>query len=205
MRHVRFLIIGSVLAVFSAACVATETRLLYEWDGEQQLGTVTSLLVIGIAEDEEKRARFEDLLSAAMMKRNIKAWASHDLLPGGSEALTREAILAVVKEHDIKGVLVVSVLRVDETALKNTPPPKTVGFYSTLAQRDQRVHGSDYYKDAVNVVLETRLYRVNDEKLVWSVESETLHREDAETSIQSYSEVLLDHMQSRNLVERTME
>ncbi len=203
MQKFHALLVGSLIALLPLTGIATETRLLYEWDGEQNPGTVTSLLIIGVAADEEKRARFEDLLSAAMMKRDIQAWASHVLLPGGSDALTREAILAVVKEYDINGVLVVSVLRVDETALKNTPPPKTVGFYATLAQRDQRAHGADYYKNAVNVVLETRLYRVSDEQMVWSVESETLNHQDAETSISSYSVVLLDHMLNRNLVRQS--
>ncbi|HSN83722.1 MAG TPA: hypothetical protein VLS88_14155 [Polyangiales bacterium] len=191
MRKPIFLL-ACMAFLFTLACKpSTTTRISQSFRNPGFENTVfTKLFVLGVAPTQEGRIAFEDGFVAAIEKEGGKAQASWTILPE-STRLPDDAIYGAVQHGSFDGVLVTRVLSVDKSTTF-TPPkrynrPRTthyragpawgmgfggyMGFYGTTFTE---VHRPGYLETTKTIRLETNLYSVATNDLVWTGQSETV-------------------------------
>ncbi len=148
------------------------TRLTETWkDANFKSGPVSKILVIGVTENERVRRVFEKKFVRALKAAGADAYSSYAVLHIAGE-LKKEDVLAAVKKIGADAVLITSLVNVDQTEVFYRPP--SVGYYDAygilygISSREHAMIGFD-----VNVVMNTSLYDVRTEKLIWSTLAET--------------------------------
>jgi hypothetical protein len=182
-----------LIAVSSlAACSKTTTSISQSYRNPGFEQTVfKKLFVIGVASTQEGRQAFEDAFAKAITEQGGGAQASWGHLPQG-EQLEEEAIRAAIDGGNFDGVLITRVLSVDKDQKYVEPKaynnPKTTyyagggglygynyyGFYGTTYAR---VHEPGYFETSTTLRLETNLYSVATDGLVWTGQSKTVDPE----------------------------
>ena len=194
-----------ILAPLLAFGCATPTELSGVWVTEQP-APLSSILVIGVARTESSRRTFEDRLVEALAERGASGVASYTLLPGEGR-IEESAIRAAVREHAFGGVIVTRLLRIDEETTYVPPTTRVVpggyaGFglygYYGMAWSVETTPG---YTQTTRIVrLETNLYDVASEKLVWTAHSDTLNPDSPEDAIGSVTKAIVERLAEDGLL-----
>lgn len=179
----------SILVALSAvtACSKTKTSIPQSYRNPGYEQTVfKKLFVIGIAENQESRQAFEDAFAKAIADQGGVANASWGVLPQ-SEQLTEEEIRGAIEAGNYDGVLITRLLSVDKeqeyTPASTYANPKTryyagggygYGFYGFYGTTYAKVHEPGYFETSTTIRLETNLYSLATDGLVWSGQSETV-------------------------------
>lgn len=176
--------------------------------------TFDHVLVIGVTQDQERRRAFEDALSQAIAGQGGRAAPSWQLLPQ-SEKLEKEQILAVVETGGFDGVLISRLLAVEQqqeyTKGSTYNEPRTRyypasynygygGYYGFYGTTYTKVHEPGYLKTSRTIVLESMLYSVATEELVWTGQSETVDAESIEDARASMTKAVASALQSEQLI-----
>lgn len=148
------------------------TKLNETWkDPAFKGGPVSNILVIGVTENERVRRTFEKKFIKALRATGARAFSSYAVLHVKGE-LQKEHVLAAVHKVGADAVLITSLVNVDETEVFYRPPP--IGYYDYYG----RLYGIVSNQNAmigvdINVVMNTSLYDVKTEKLIWSTQADT--------------------------------
>jgi len=173
-----------ISAIASAAAVlvscAASSKLTTSWSDPAATGrSYKKIAVVGITPRAPGRRMYEDAFVAALESRAVAAVASYTF--AGEGKLDREAATAKLKEIGADAVLVTRL--VDQETVKNFYPPS----YSTVAT-PAMYHGGwyGYYSTGYTYMsdpgyvtedkvyrLETNLYDLGNERLLWSGLTET--------------------------------
>lgn len=203
MRHTRTLVLCGVLLGLCGCKTMASTNFSqsYRNPGFEDV-VFRRLLVIGVTADMESRQAFENALASAIAKEGGTAAPSYTILPD-SEQISEEQLYAVLVREEIDGVVLTRLLSVDKDS-QYTPPkkynkPKTRyypggwgygfgygGFYGFYGTTYAAVHEPGYFDTSTTLRLETSLYSVATNDLVWTGQSETIDPDsldDARTSI----------------------
>ncbi len=86
------------------ACAPIKT--LEVWQEETYTQPLQKVLVIGLAQQDNIRKQFENVLSNQLIKRGVEAIPSYKVLPHPKAKPDREVVLAKVKELGVDNVLV---------------------------------------------------------------------------------------------------
>ena len=187
----------------SAACKTTATNFSQSYRNPGYEETVfKKIMVIAIASDQEGRQAFEDALSSAIARAGGLAQSSIEVLPK-EEQITEDELHAAIDAGGFDAVLLSRLLSVEKSR-EYTPPkkynnPRTRyypaapgwgygygGFYGFYGTTFAEVHEPGYFDTSTTLKLETNLYSVATNELVWTGQSETVDPEsidDARTSI----------------------
>jgi len=164
-------VIALCISLMLVSC-GGRTKLNETWkDPAFKDGPVSNILVIGITENERVRRTFEKKFVKALKAASAQAFSSYAVLHINGK-LQKEHVLTAVREVGADAVLITSLVNVDETEVFYRPPP--IGYYDYYG----RLYGVVVQQNAmigvdVNVVLNTSLYDVDTEKLIWSTLAET--------------------------------
>ncbi len=83
----------------------TTAEITNTWvDAAQKKNDLQGILVVAVAERDAARVEFEDAFTQALQDKDLKATASHTLVPGDT---TKEAILGVARLSDLYTILVI--------------------------------------------------------------------------------------------------
>lgn len=207
MRPLQALFLAAPLLIIGA-CGGGGTSLTSVWS-DPDLGDVTlhNIMVIGVSEEANIRRRYEDDMISAMEQRGIDgAIPSYSVLPK-DEQLEREEIEAIVEENGIDGLLLTRQISVDEKT-EYTPgyttyayPTYYGGFYPYYGYAYGAAHTPGYVTQYDVVTLETSLYRVEDEALLWSARSETTDPTSAQEAIAQITQSLAKEMARSGLAQ----
>ena len=194
------------IALLAPPPCAAKTKLGDVWkDPAYTGGKITKVLVIGIADHESRRTAFENQFVTAFRNRGIEAEASNTLIPG-VEKLDKEIVTSAIEGKGFDAVIVTRVIGID---IKYTKNPG--GYYAIPDTYYNSLYG--YYGHAYTVVkapdehnakttasLETNLYSVETEKLVWTVQSKAYKKASLYDSIKSITKTLLKRLKKDDLV-----
>ncbi len=216
IQPLRLLTILSFLAAFSG-CKTTATNFSQSYRNPGYEETVfKKLMVIGVAEDQETRRAFEGALVSAIGKEGGTAQASITVLPQDA-AFTEEQLHAAIDAGGFDGVLLTRLLSVDKTQ-KYTPPkkhnnPKTRyypaspglgwgygGFYGFYGTTYAEVREPGYFKTSTTLKLETNLYSVATNELVWTGQSETIDPKSLEDARASVTRAVAKKLKGERLI-----
>ena len=165
-----------IICILLLSC--TTTKLLSSWkDRSYKGGPVARVMVVGVSDKQNTRTMFEDLFAKEFEKNGVKTVSSIAVTPSGTE-LNKETIKKAAVERNIKSVFVTHLVGVKDKALYHPPPVGGYPHYSRFSDYYSSVyaytHTPGYYTQHKLVRLESNLYDVESEKLIWSAQSETV-------------------------------
>ena len=210
--------IGCLLLVGSAACKSTTaTHISQSFRNPGFEETVfRKLFVMGVGKDQEQRVAFEDAFAAALLREGGGAEASWRTLPE-STLLSEERIHAALEQGRFDGVLITRLLSVDKNTTY-TPPkrysrprtnfyqPATAwgmgfgGFYGFYGTTFTEVHKPGYFETSKTVRLETNLYTVATNDLVWTAQSETIDPKSISDLLASMTAAVAKRLKTEGLI-----
>jgi hypothetical protein len=183
------------LVVFSftlfaiAACSETTTHISQSYRNPGFEQTVfKKLFVIGVGDTQERRKAFEDDFVAAIVAQGGSATTSWTVLPK-AEQLTEEEIRSAVEAGGFDGVLISRLLSVDKE--KEYTPGSTYynaktnyygggygygygGYYGFYGTTYAKMHEPGYFETSTTIRVETNLYSIASDELVWNGQSDTI-------------------------------
>ena len=202
--------LSQFILVANIGCAATQVKQVWKDDsfrGEQ----IDNVLVIGILRNNTARRAFESEFVRYFKYRGISAVESFRVIPTdaleGDEA--RDAIANKVKELGINAVLMTRI--VGSRTKEETIPGMTIttgyglpygsygawGAYAGVAYSfpgPSEPTTQSYSHEDKFLVLETQLFEVRNEKLIWAIQTETRLSGAPQSEIKPYVGVVADRL-----------
>lgn len=192
---VKFLVLTGLLAALSGCAT---TQITSSWKDPSYQGPPRRTMVIGMAKQSVNRRVFEDEFVSQLKARGTDAFASYTILPDALES-DHSAIAAVVQKQGADTLLI---SRLIQQKTKRTYIPGTIepmpGYYGRWSHYYgfgyDAMYTPGYVAEEEYAIVETNLYDVKGDKLLWSAASETeIHGSDQQM-IKSFIQVVVNTM-----------
>jgi len=200
----------SLLTISLAGLLVTAcsgTKINESWSSQDYMGKVKNVYIIGIAQNELKRMMFENTFIRRLSVEGVKATPSFPDLPKGREA-DREVIIRAMKANDADSVLLTRVTdqRTSATFTSGsrsnyTYAPRNYGSAQTYQRLPYDDTWNSYYSRGYSVIpqsptmtkivvltVESALYDLQTEELIWSAQMET----DLESNLEDMMKKFVD-------------
>jgi hypothetical protein len=216
MRNPNTAVLCAVLVGLCACKTTTATNFSQSYRNPGFEDTVfRRVLVIGVTEDEESRQAFENALASAIAQEGGTAAPSYTVLP--ARQISEDELHAVLEREGIDGVVLTRLLSVDKNS-QYTPPkkynkPRTRyypagwgygfgygGFYGFYGTTFAAVHEPGYFDTSTTLRLETSLYSVATNDLVWTGQSETIDPNSIEDARASITRAVAKKLKQEHLI-----
>jgi len=203
------LIITSVVIILAALLSScANTKLTSVWMDNSAAGkSYKDLLIIGIAKEEHNRRLFEQTFASELGNLGVESAVSYELLPAGTE-INKETVSKAIAGKEIDAVIVTHMVGVEEKTIyrQNLDYRPTYGYYNGLYNYYPHVHTyvnqPGYYTTHEIVTLETNLYDVASENLVWSARSETFAPESADEVVNDLIDLVIKDLSDKKLIQK---
>lgn len=197
------LLLGASLLLTSCA----NTKISQSWVEPDNKKTYKDLLIIGIAEKEQNRRAYESHFIEELRARGIEAEASYKIIKSGQK-IDRETVDKAIEGLDMDGVIVTHLVAVDEETVYRPSMDYMPmygggyygGLYSYYPHVNTYVSRPGYYTTHETYTLETNLYDVKTEELVWSARSRTFAPESVDEVIVDLTKLLINDLKDKNLI-----
>jgi hypothetical protein len=191
------------------AC-GSSTRLIESWHDETYADgpKLETVLVLGVFQDDTQRRAFEARFVESVNASGKKAIAGYTLMPEESDYNDKEDIVAAVQKVNADSVLITSFK--GETEQQRYVPPRVDyapsmsygGYYgSYYGSAYRRVYQPGYTVVDSVVSLETRVYAVSPEKLVWAGNTKSINSASPEVITAELVKIVVDDMRKSGLIE----
>lgn len=188
IRIIDALVVLSV--IFLAAC-SSATKVVEQWADPEFNGKLKNILVLSLNQSTDSRRVFENGFLLELTNRKIQAKASYTLLPD-YESLDKETVKAAIAGSSIDGVIVlrpVKVTKEDRHVQAQSEGTRYDEFYAYVGEYRPTY---DSYTTLDTVVhLETNLYVVKGEQLIWTGKTETFNPTDVDELIAELAEKVI--------------
>ena len=179
------------------SCAGTE--LTQEQVGDAYKGKpVSNILVIAITGNEHNRRSFEKKFVAQLKALGVDAISSEEAIPMPPNLeLKKETILNTVNQYENDAVIITHLLGKEEKDVYTRGGSTNRGFYGFYHTRHS---SSGYSSTSTTVRLETNLYDVKTEKLIWSGKSKTLSKDSKDQIINDVIKAVINNLQKNKLI-----
>lgn len=194
-------------AVFLASCA--NTKISQSWVEPDNKRSYDDFLVIGIGESEQNRRAYESHFVESIREAGAEAEASYKLIKS-NEKIERDTILKAIDGMEINGVIITHMVAVDEETIYRPSMDYMPmygggyygGMYSYYPHVNSYVSRPGYYTTHETYTLETNLYDVESEELVWSARSRTFSPESVQEVIVDLTKLLIKDLDEKNLIKK---
>ena len=197
--------------LLGAACGSTRTTMEHSWvDPAHSTTPYKKALVITLAKDDATRRVSESQLVGIFEKQGLPAVASYAIMPdlgtAGDEKSNRELVGAAVAKCGADAVTISRLVSAETSerwvqgSTYVVPDAYYGGFYGYYSHAYEVVSTPDYLVEDRTYVVETNLYDVASEKLVWTGISETLNPESMTQGIDSVARVIVSTLRKEGLI-----
>ena len=159
---------------------------------------VSDILVIAITGNEHNRRSFEKKFVAQLKSVGVDAISSEEAIPMPADLeLKKEAILAAVHQYENDAVIITHLIGKEEKDVYTrggSPHGGYYGFYHS------RYSDPGYSSTSTSVRLETNLYDVKTEKLIWSGKSKTWSKDSKDQIINDVIKAVINDLQKNKLI-----
>jgi hypothetical protein len=189
---------------------AKGAKLLVSWKNPGYSGQKPHrLLVIGMSENPEIRADFEDDLSSAL------ASDFHEVIPGNtilfrphSAELDPEYLRAQIRDFKIDAFLISRLVKVDKKTTYipghsySVPYGYYHSFYGYYGAVYRQVYTPDYLREDTTVSVETNYYAATppDGELIWTATSDSFNPKSAKKVIDGLVKLIVKELTKQNLL-----
>ncbi len=178
------------------SCAGTE--LSHDQRNEAYKGKpVSNILVIAITGNEDSRRSFERKFVAQLKSAGVEAISSEEAIPMPADLeLKKEMILSAVNQFKNDAVIITHLIDKEEKEVYTRGGTAHGGYYGYYSRHSNR----GYTTTSKTVRLETNLYDVKTEKLIWSVKSKTLSKDSKDQSINDVIRVVINDLLNNKLI-----
>lgn len=153
----------------------------------------TKILAIGLLNDESTRRIAEDKMVAQM--KNVTAVQSYSYLQAGDTA--RNVVEERLKKDGFDGVVIMRLANVE----KSTSYVPGTTYYGWYGYRYGGAYGSPgYYQEDKTYYIETNLYSLESNKLLWSGTTSSLNPSKVDKALDETIVALREQMQKQGLI-----
>ena len=161
-------------------------------------GPVSDILVIAITGNEHNRRSFEKKFVAQLKSVGVDAISSEAAIPmPGDLELKKETILNAVDQYGNDAVIITHLIGKEEEEVYTrggSPHRGLYGFYRS------RYSHPGYSSTSTDIRLETNLFDVKTEKLIWSGRSKTMSRDATDQIINDVIKAVINNLQKNKLI-----
>ena len=162
---------------------------------------VSDILVIGIADKEKNRLSFENQFIAHFKEVGVEAVSSADVIPMPPDLkLEKKDILNAVKKFQNDAVIITHVKSIEDKEIRTREARSRTSFYSYYGFVYGYANQPGYSSTKKIVRLETNLYDVKTEQLIWSGVSKTWNKESKKEIINDVIKVIIDDLQKNKII-----
>lgn len=192
-----------IMMVFQSC---SSTRLVDSWQSDDgQPEALKRVLVLGVFKEEFKRRIYEDSLVSALESQGAAGVAGYTLMPDPKDYDEKEEIRAAVKKSGADGVMITTFK--GKKKQERTIPP-SVEYLSGPRHRLYDYYGASYrtvyhpgytVTDTI-VLLETAVFSVSTEKMVWAGATESVNPSSGEKISDEAGKILTKEMKKKGLL-----
>jgi hypothetical protein len=162
---------------------------------------VSDILVIAITGNEHNRRSFEKKFVAQLKSIGVDAISSEEAIPMPADLeLKKETILTAVKQYENDAVIITHLIGKEEKDVYTRGGSPHGGYYGFYLSRYSYASDPGYSSTSTTVRLETNLYDVKTEKLIWSGKSNTLSRDAKDQIINDVIKAVINDLQKNKLI-----
>ena len=182
------------------SCAGTE--LTHKQTNEAYKGKpVSNILVIAITGNEHNRRSFEREFVAQLKSAGVEAISSEDAIPMPPNLeLKKETILNAVNQLENDAVIITHLIDKEEKDVNTRGGQAVKGYYGYYHRRYSYARNPSYSSTSKTLRLETNLYDVKTEKLIWSGQSKTWSRDSKNQIINDVIKVVINDLQNSKLI-----
>jgi hypothetical protein len=204
----RTLVLSGVILLLSSCA---NTKISQSWVEPNHNKSYNDILIIGIGESEQSRRAYESYFADALRSNKIEALASYTLIKS-NEKIDRNTVVKAIEGLEVDAVIVTHMVAVDEETVYR---PSTGygyggggyyggahygGLYNYYPHVNSYVHNPGYYTTHETYTLETNLYDVKSEELIWSARSRTFSPESVDEVIVDLTKLLIKDLEEKKLI-----
>ncbi|MCJ7542787.1 MAG: hypothetical protein MUO88_24320 [Desulfobacterales bacterium] len=164
---------------------------------------VSNILVIAITGNEDSRRSFERKFVVQLKSAGIEAISSEDAIPMPADLeLKKEAIINAVNQFKNAAVIITHLIDKKEKEVFTRGGEAHGGYYGFYHSRYTGSYARDpgYSNTSKTIRLETNLYDVKTEKLIWSGLSKKISKNSKDQIIHDVIRVVINDLQKNNLL-----
>jgi hypothetical protein len=195
------LFFAALLASLVIAC-GPSTEITKSWKdpgASVNLDSVNKILVIGLVKDETARRVVEDNLVTRLKGKGVP---SYSYLTGEMTSATNDALAAKLKADGFDYVLIMRLADVEKET--SYVPGTTSGYYGSYYGYYSYGMGAysspGYYTTDKNYFIETMVYSVPEDKLLWSSTTKTVNPSKLESSLNEIGSVISAKMRKEGFL-----
>jgi hypothetical protein len=193
------LLLCAVLGVAATTC-GTSSTLVQRWSEPTYVGSKgQKMMVVALAQNERGRHMWEEAFSTALRSVKVTPVAGSTALPLSGEA-DESTLKQAIRDSGVNLVAVSRLVDVEKEQVYvpgstyYTPAPSYYGMYGYYHNSYGMVSTPGYYQENKIYKLETNVYDVKTEKLVWSGLTETVNPETAQEGANSVIQIVIGDM-----------
>lgn len=192
--------LGCLLSFVFLIISCTGTELTHKHVNEAYRGNpVSNILVIAITGNEDSRRSFERKFVAQLKAAGVEAISSEEAIPMPPNLeLKKEAIINAVKHFKNDAVIITHLIDREEKETF-TRGDDYYGFYHSRYRGSYR-YDPGYSRKSKTVRLETNLYNVKTEQLIWSGQTKTISKDSKDEIINDVIKVVVHDLQNNKLI-----
>lgn len=199
------LLISTVLLLLSCA----NTKITQSWAEPDNKKSYNDLLIIGIGNSEQTRRAYESYFVEELRANGSEAEASYKLIKS-SEKIERETVKKAIEGLEIDGVIITHMVAVDEETIYRPGTNYAYagyggygrGMYGYYPHVNSYVSSPGYYTTHETYTLETTLYDIKTEELVWTARSSTFSPESVDEVIVDLTKLLINDLKEKSLIKK---
>ena len=193
--------IALTVAMFMA-CAGSGTELTEKRMDRTYAGKpVSDILVIVIADEEKTRRHFEQKFVARLKDVGVEAVASQEAIPMPSNLkVKKETILKAVELYGNDAVMITHLAGLEDKEIRTRIDPQDQGYYGYYGLVHSYVYDPAYSTTQTTVRLETNMYDVKTEKLIWSGQTRTWNKNSESEIINDVINVVVADLQKSKLL-----
>lgn len=187
-----FIVLGACMVALMAGCSTVSVN--DQWRDPSFAGPpLSNVLVVGITRSDTMKRVFEDVFSQQLQAAGIRAERSYARLPQGATSLD----LKDLKTTGIDGVLTTRVQRVEQKVNVTPSGPSYGGFYGWYGSAWASTPDVHQYEV---VTLETSVWDVKSEKLVWTATTQGVRSNDLTQATKDLAATLIPKLKSEGVI-----
>jgi len=192
-------VVTLLVCLVMTSCAST--KVTNNWVVEREDKIFQHPMIIAISDSQQTRQIYEKHFVSELKKNNIVSTASYTLI-NSKQKLNRETVVNAIKDTEIDSVLVTYLILVD-SKFKAHESPVNMGYSGNvedLKMSDTLISSRGRSNSTDVVGLKNDLYDVATNKIIWSVQTETVGPESIDQVVTEVTDLLIKQMFSDDLL-----
>ncbi len=196
------------LAILAVSCSGQSSRMVQSSVEESRIDRpIKDVLILVLVDDQEIRKIFEKHFKDWLNAKGVEAIISTKVLPIDDETkLDKEALIEVVDKYENDTILITHIVEYGETEVFSRDRVQFFyNYYGFYNYGLGYVYWPTVYGEKVQIDLETRLYDVKTESLIWSGNSILKNPETTGKAIGYVVEMVIQALDENGLLPKKMD